>query len=60
MEDLLENEVFLAGIAAGISLYERGIVLAHETGKPVGIGGEAYYIRDGTETLSELMELICR
>ena len=60
MEDLLENDAFLAGIAAGISLYERGAVLAYETGKPLEIGRNTYHIRDSTETLSELLELICK
>lgn len=60
MEELLENDAFLTGVAAGIGLYERRIIVAHGTGEPLEIGGEAYYIRDGTETLSELLELVCK
>ena len=59
MRKLIER-AFCNGIVAGITLYQRMIISAHERKKPLQIGEELYYIQNGRERLQEVLEKICR
>lgn len=60
MKELLENEAFCTGVAAGIDLYQCKVVNAHDRKEPIKIGENIYYIQDGRERLAEVMDRICR
>lgn len=60
LKELLENEAFCTGVAAGIDLYQCKVVNAHDRKEPIKIGENIYYIQDGRERLAEVMDRICR
>lgn len=60
MTELMKNEAFCTGVAAGIDLYQCKVVNAHERKEPIKIGENIYYIQDGRERLAEVMDRICR
>ena len=49
MNELLENEAFCMGVAAGLDLYRRKVIAAHERGQPLLIDENLYYLQDGKE-----------
>lgn len=59
MKNLIER-VFCNGVIAGIRLYQRMVIAAHERKKPLRIGEDFYYIQNGRERLQEVLEKICR
>ena len=59
MRKLIER-AFCNGVAVGIALYQKMIISAHETKKPLKIGDNLYYVQDGRERLAEVLEKICR
>ena len=59
MDELLENEAFVNGIAVGVNLYQSRVIAAHKRNKPLVIGDTIYYLQDGRERLQELVEKIC-
>lgn len=56
----LIERAFCNGVAVGIGLYQRMIIIAHERKKPLKIGKDFYYIQNGRERLAEVLEKICR
>lgn len=56
----LIERAFCNGVAVGICLYQRAVVAAHESKKPLKIGEDLYYIQNGRERLAEVLEKICR
>lgn len=60
MSDLLENEAFCTGVAVGINLHQQKVVTAHERKEPIKIGDNLYYVQDGRERLTEVLEKICK
>ena len=56
----LMERAFCNGVAVGICLYQRMIISAHEKKKPLKIGDTLYYVQDGREKLTEVLEKICR
>lgn len=59
MRKLFER-MFCSGIAVGICLYQRAVVMAHERKIPLKIGEDFYYIQSGRERLAEVLEKMCR
>ena len=59
MRKLIEK-AFCNGIAVGICLYQRAVVAAHERKKPLKIGDTLYYVQDGRERLTEVLEKMCK
>lgn len=59
LRDLIKR-VFCNGVIAGIRLYQRMVIAAHERKKPLRIGEDFYYIQNGRERLQEVLEKICR
>lgn len=59
MRKLMER-AFCNGVSAGICLYQRAVVAAHEQKKSLKIGDNLYYVQDGRERLQEFLEKICR
>lgn len=60
MNELLENEAFCVGVAVGLDLYRRKVIAAHESGKPLLIDGNLYYLQSGKERLEMIINKICR
>lgn len=60
MNDLLDNEAFIIGVATGISLYQNKVVTAHDRKEPLKIGDNLYYIQSGRERLQEMIDKICK
>lgn len=60
MSDLLENEEFTKGVAVGIGIYQAKVVTAHKHKEPIKIGDNLYYVQDGRERLTEVLEKICK
>ncbi len=59
MEELLNNEAFVNGVAVGIVLYQQKIITAHRRKEPLIVGDTLYYLQDGRERLKEMIEKIC-
>lgn len=60
MDELMENETFVNGVAAGINLHQQRMVATHERKEPLIVGDTIYYLQDGRERLQEFLEKICR
>ena len=60
MDELMENETFVNGVAAGLNLHQQRMVAAHERKEPLIVGDTIYYLQDGRERLQEFLEKICR
>ena len=60
MNDLIDNEAFVTGVATGISLYQSKVVTAHQHKEPLKIGDSLYYIQSGRERLQEVIDKICK
>lgn len=56
----LIEKAFCNGIAVGICLYQRAVVAAHRSKKPLKIGDTLYYVQDGRERLAEVLEKMCK
>ena len=59
MKELIEK-MFCSGIAVGICLYQKAVVVAQRSKKPLKIGDNLYYVQDGRERLAEVLEKICK
>lgn len=59
MKELIEK-MFCSGIAVGICLYQKAVVAAQRSKKPLKIGDNLYYVQDGRERLAEVLEKICK
>lgn len=59
MKELIEK-MFCSGIAVGICLYQKAVVVAQRSKKPLKIGDNLYYVQDGRERLAEALEKICK
>ena len=60
MDDFMENEAFINGIAVGINLHQQKVITAHKQNKPLKIGDELFYLQSGRERLQEMLEKICK
>ncbi len=60
LDNLLESEAFVNGVAVGINLHQKAVVTANEQKIPLKIGDTLYYIQNGRERLKEVLEKICR
>lgn len=60
MEELMENETFVNGVAIGVNLYQQKVVMAHERNEHLKIGEELYYVQSGRERLLEMLDKVCR
>ena len=60
MDEFMENEAFVNGIAVGVNLYQAKIITAHKRKEPLVIGDTLYYLQDGRERLQEYLEKICK
>lgn len=60
LNDLIDNEAFVTGVAIGISLYQNKVVTAHDRKEPLKIGDNLYYIQSGRERLQEMIDKICK
>ncbi len=60
MDELMENDAFVNGIAVGINLHQQRVITAHKRKEPLKIGDELYYLQDGRERLQEVLEKMCR
>lgn len=58
MNELMESEAFVTGIATGIALYQSKIITAHERKEPILIGDDLFYFQTGRERLTEMMNKI--
>lgn len=56
----LIERAFCNGIAVGICLYQRAVVAAHESKKPLIIGENLYYLESGRERLERVLHEICK
>jgi len=56
----LIERMFCNGIAVGICLYQKAVVMAHKRNKPLKIGNSLYYVQDGRERLQEVLEKMCK
>lgn len=59
MDELMENEAFVNGIAVGINLHQEKVIQAHKRKEPLKIGDTLYYLQDGRERLKEMLDRIC-
>lgn len=59
MDELMENEAFVNGIAVGINLHQQRVIQAHKRKEPLKIGDELFYLQDGRERLEEMLNRIC-
>lgn len=59
MKELIEK-MFCSGIAVEICLYQKAVVAAQRSKKPLKIGDNLYYVQDGRERLAEALEKICK
>ena len=60
MDELMENEAFYIGMLAGINIYQRKIIMAHERKEHIKIGDSLYYLQDGRERLEQVLGEICK
>lgn len=60
MDELMENKVFVAGMAVGIQIHQDRVVTANRRREPIRIGEEIFYIQSGRERLEEAIDRICR
>ena len=60
LDDLLENEAFVNGIAVGINLHQSRVIAAHERKEPLAIGDRIFYLEDGRERLGRILNEICK
>ena len=60
MDDFMEQDAFVNGIAVGVNLYQAKIITAHKRNEPLVIGDSIYYLQDGRERLQEYLEKICK
>lgn len=56
----MESEAFCNGVAVGINLHQRKVIMASEKKEPLKIGEELYYVQNGRERLQEMIEKICK
>ena len=59
MDELMENEAFVNGIAVGINLHQQRVIQAHKRKEPLKIGDELFYLQSGRERLEEMLNRIC-
>ena len=59
MDELMENEAFVNGIAVGINLHQERVIQAHKRKEPLKIGDELFYLQSGRERLEEMVNRIC-
>ena len=59
MDEFMENEAFVNGIAVGVNLYQAKIITAHKRNEPLKVGDNLFYLQDGRERLQEFLEKIC-
>lgn len=59
LNELLEQEAFINGVAVGINLYQAKVITAHKRKEPLIIGENLYYLQSGRERLQEFLEKIC-
>lgn len=59
MDELMENEAFVNGIAVGIHLHQQKVIQAHKRKEPLRVGDTLYYLQDGRERLMEMLDRIC-
>lgn len=60
MDELMESEAFCSGVAVGIALHQRKVVMCHDRKEHLKIGENLYYIQDGRERLQEAIEKMCK
>lgn len=60
MDELMEQEAFINGVAVGINLHQQRVIAAHEHREPLKIGDDIYYIQNGRERLQEYIDKVCR
>lgn len=60
MEKFLESKAFCNGVAVGINLHQQKVVTASKRREPLQIDGELYYVQNGRERLTEMIEKICK
>lgn len=60
MKESKENEAFCTGVSVGLQLYQQKVIAAHESGKPLLINGDLYYLEDGRERLERVINEICQ
>ena len=58
MDELMENEAFVNGIAVGIHLHQQRVIQAHKRKEPLKIGDTLYYLQDGRERRKEMLDKI--
>ena len=56
----MESEAFYIGMLAGINIYQRKIIMAHQRKEPIRIADNLYYLQDGRERLAEMIDKICK
>ena len=54
----MESEAFCNGLAMGIALYQQRIIAAHDQKGHLKIGEKLYYVQDGRERLTEMLDRI--
>ena len=59
MDELMENEAFVNGLAIGINLHQQRVIQAHKRKEPLKIGDELFYLQSGRERLEEMLNRIC-
>ena len=59
MDELMENEAFVTGIAVGVHLHQQRVIQAHKRKEPLKIGDELFYLQSGRERLEEMLNRIC-
>ena len=59
MDELMESEAFVNGIAIGINLHQQRVIQAHKNKEPLKIGDELFYLQSGRERLEEMLNRIC-
>lgn len=60
LNELMDSEAFCNGVAVGINLHQRKVIMASEKKEPLKIGEELYYVQNGRERLQEMIEKICK
>lgn len=59
MDELLEQEAFVNGIAVGIGIHQQRVIAAHRRKEPLVIGDSLYYLQSGRERLEEYLNKVC-
>ena len=60
MDELMENEAFVNGIAVGVHLHQQRVIQAHKRKEPIRIGDEWFWLQSGRERLEEMLNRICK